>query len=70
MVYTICDQICKNRPLPENCVNLLVPLECAILGQLIDGIGAAISGSIAKLQDAFHLPHCSEIDAFLLSIDC
>ena len=27
---------------------LLVPLECAILGQSNGGIGAAISGSIAK----------------------
>ena len=52
---------------PKNCVNWVistVPLECAILGQLNGGIGAAISSSIAKLQDTFHLPQCSEIDAF------
>ena len=54
-------------------IELLVLLECAIIGQLNGGIGGAISGSTAKLQDALRLSlqkHCPETDVFLLSIDC
>ena len=54
-------------------IELLVTLECTILGQSNGCIGAAISDSIAKLQDVLHIllqRHCSEIDTSLSNNDC